>query len=94
MGHKITVTISLDSEDDRDLLAWLGRQENRSLAVREALRAHLAGGVTLGDVYQALRDLERKLRAGGRLAVETTGPDTTADEPPEAAAALEALGRL
>ena len=92
MGHKITVTISLDSEADRDLLAWLGRQENRSAAVRRALRAHLSGGVTLGDVYQAVKDLERKLRAGLTVEASTVAPET--DEPPDVAAALDALGRL
>jgi hypothetical protein len=92
MGHKITMTISLDSEADRDLLGWLGRQENRSAAVRGVLRAHLSGGVTLGDVYAAVRDLERRL--SGMTLAGAPSEATVGDEPPEAAAALDALARL
>lgn len=93
MGRKVTVTFSLDAEADRDLLRWLERQENRSAAIRAALREHLGrGGVTLWDVYQAVRELERRLKTG---AVVAAGGENAAggdwDEPPDLVAALEAL---
>ena len=60
---KHVVNFVLNSETDKDILRWLARQENRSAAVREAIRAHIkGGGVTLSDVYQAVKDLERKVQ--------------------------------
>jgi hypothetical protein len=95
MGKKVTITISLDADEDRDLLRWLGRQENRSAAVREALRARASGGITLGDVYQAVKAVERLIRSG----VVVTGAPAEDngeiwEEPPDIAAALDALGKL
>jgi hypothetical protein len=94
MADKVIVTLSLDRQTDRDILRWLDAQANRSAAIRGALREHLArGGVTLADVYQAVKDLERKVQAG---AVIVGGPGLAdqVKEPPEAAAALDALGTL
>jgi hypothetical protein len=93
MGKQV-VSFTLDSEGDRDLVAWLARQENRSAAIRAAIRDHLdRGGVTLGDVYQAVRALERKIEAGGVVVTDrASGSDW--EEPPEAAAALDALAAL
>lgn len=97
MAQKVTITFSLDAEDDKDLLAWLGRQENRSAVIRDALRARLTGGVTLGDIYQAVKDLDRKLDRKLK-AVAGTVQDAPADddwnEPPDVAAVLDALGKL
>ena len=97
MARKVIVPVSMDSEADRDLLQWLDQQENRSGAVREALRAYIdRSGVTLGDVYQAVRDLERKLQTG---AVVSRTPDDCDSgngwqEPPGVAEALDALADL
>jgi len=97
MARKVIVPVSMDSDADRDLLQWLDQQENRSGAVREALRAYIdRSGVTLGDVYQAVRDLERKLQTG---AVVSRTPDdcdsgTGWQEPPGVAEALDALADL
>jgi len=93
---KTTVTFSLDTETDRDILRWLEKQakSQRSAAVRDALRDHMSrNSITLGDVYQAVKDLEHKLQAGASVAA---GPDGSSnwDEPLEAAAALDALARL
>jgi len=95
MAQKTTVTLSLDVETDKDILRWLDAQDNRSAAIRAAIREHVGReGVTLGDVLQAVRDLERRLRAGagvvGDLPVEGGGYD----EPPDVAAALDALADL
>ncbi len=86
---RVTKSISLDTEADRDILRWLDAQSNASEAIRMAIRVYLGrGGVTLGDVYQAVRDLDRKLRCSVAVA-----PDTEDwEEPPEAARALETLG--
>jgi len=94
MGRKVVVSFSLDTDEDRDLLRWLGRQENRSAAIREVLRVRVSGGVTLGDVYQAVKEVERLIRSG---VVVTGAPADDSDaweEPPEIAAALDALGKL
>ena len=94
---KVTVSFTLDGEADRDLVHWLDRlpKGKRSEAVREALREHLGrGGVTLGDVYQAVKDLERKLQAGAVVACAAPVQEDDWDEPPDAAAALDALGEI
>jgi len=86
---RVTKSVSLDIEADRDILRWLAAQPNASEAIRLAIRAYQGrGSVTLGDVYQAVRDLERKLQSGAVVM-----PDTEDwKEPSEAAAALKALG--
>jgi Arc/MetJ-type ribon-helix-helix transcriptional regulator len=91
---KMTITFSLDTEADRDILRWMERQSNRSEAIRAAIRAHISSGVTLGDVYQAVRDVERKLQAGVVVSNNGGNQATEWDEPPEAAAALDALANL
>lgn len=88
-----TVTFSLDTDKDRDLARWLDSLPagGRSEAIREALRAGLGrGGVSLGDVYQAVKELDRKLQNG--VSVAHASDDDTADEPADAAAALDKLG--
>ncbi|MCP4537816.1 MAG: hypothetical protein GY832_11790 [Chloroflexi bacterium] len=57
---------------------------------------HVKGvsGVSLGDVYQAVRALERKLESG-TIAIRTgTAEGETWDEDPELAAALTGLGEM
>jgi len=86
---KQTVAFTLDTEKDRDLLHWLSSlpKGDKSRAVRDALRAHLGrGGITLGDIYEAIIDLKRH-----GLVVQGE-PTPTADEPPDVAAALDNLG--
>ncbi len=87
------VTIALNSDSDADLLRWLDRQPNKSEAIREALREHTRrAGVTLGDVLQAVRDLERKVKGGAVVIEGSQGGGY--DEPPDVAAALDALADL
>ena len=87
---RVTKTFSLDTEADKDILRWLGAQENVSKSIRQAIRAYQGrGGVTIGDVYQAIKDVDRKLQNG---AVNVSPSDDDWNEPPEAAAALEKLG--
>jgi hypothetical protein len=93
----VTVCFTVDGDDDRDLVRWLDgfAKRRRSEAIRKTLRVGLdRGGVTLGDVYQAVKGLERKLQNGVVAALPAEGTDSDYDEPAEAAAALDALAEL
>lgn len=93
MARKTVVTVSLDTEADKDILRWLDQQENRSAAMRAAIREHLGGGgVTLGDVYQAVKEIERRIEAGVVVGRVQAGAGESWEEPPDVAAALDALG--
>jgi hypothetical protein len=97
MSRKTFTNISLDTEADKDILRWLERQENKSAAIRAAIREHIdRSGLTMGDVYRAVKDLERKLETGAVVLAggvgETEGDSW--DEPDDAAAALDALAEL
>jgi hypothetical protein len=92
---KVTISFTLDSERDRQILRYLGGlpKGEKSAAIREALTAHLGGGdVTLGDVYQAVKDIERKLAEGIVLTQTGISSQGIADEPVDVAANLDALG--
>jgi len=90
---KVTYSLKIDTEADADLIRWLDRQDNKSEAIRQALRGHTRGsGVSLGDVYQAVMSIEHQIRAG--VIVQSNAGDKVLDEPPEAAAALDALANL
>jgi hypothetical protein len=84
-----TITFVLDTVRDRDILHWLEGQENKSAAIREAIRAHLGrSGITLADVYVAIQELKR----GGWVPVPQAPATAASDEPPDVAAALDSLG--
>jgi hypothetical protein len=91
-------TFSFDSEADKDIARWLAGLPSRgkSAAIRAAIREHAGrNGITLGDVYRAVKDLERKLESGA--VVLAGGAESEAeewDEPDDAAAALDALAEL
>ncbi len=92
----ITVCFKLDEKDDQDLLNWLSKlpQGNKSAAIRALLRAGLgaqAKEVTLDTLYRKLSAIEQKLKTGS---VVTTDANADAAEPPELAAALDALAEL
>jgi hypothetical protein len=87
---KVIISFSLNLERDRRIVQWLNSQPNRSAAIREALEAHLGGGgVTLSDVYQAIRELEHKIESGAWAFAPSPA---SSDEPPDVAANLDALG--
>jgi hypothetical protein len=93
----VTVCFTVGGDEDRDLVRWLDSIPNRkrSEAIRQTLRAGLdRGGVTLGDVYQVVKGLERKLQTGTVAALPADDSSGDCDEPPEAAAALDALAEL
>ena len=93
---KVTRSFTLDDYNDRDILTWLDQlpKRKKSEAIREALRAHLSGcGVTLGDIYQAVREVDRKLANGAfAVGIGELGSTIDTDEPRDVAAALDELG--
>ena len=97
MSPKVTIPISMDLKTDVDLLEWLKRQENRSAAVREALRAYLRDQVvTAGDVLRAVEDLRRDIESR-TIAIAFGGPGETVEREeidPGVAAAQAALDGL
>lgn len=86
-----TVTFVLDTERDRDIVRWLEAQENKSAAIREAIREHQGRStVTLADVYEAVLELRQ---GHWVLGPETeVGEPANDEEPPDVAAALDGLG--
>lgn len=90
----VFVNISMDPEGDKDILRWLDKQPNRSAAVREAIRSHIAKeeGITLADILAEVRALP------SRLSIVASAPSEIVEdyEEPEAAAANlnGLLGRL
>jgi hypothetical protein len=86
-----TITFVLDTVRDRDILHWLEGPQNKSAAIREAIRAHLGhSGITLADVYEAIQNLKRGGWMPGAGAQAKAVADN--DEPPDVAAALDSLG--
>jgi len=96
---KVTVSFTLDDERDHKIIRWLRSlsRGERSAAIRVVLDAHLGGaGVTLGDVYQTVREIDRKLRNGAFVAGTGAEPDDTDDferENPDIMATLINLGK-
>jgi hypothetical protein len=92
-------TFSFDSEADKDIARWLAGLPSRgkSAAIRAAIREHAGrNGITLGDVYRVVKDLERKIEAGAVVIAggAQEGEEEAWDEPDDAAAALDALAEL
>ena len=82
----VIVNISLNPETDKDIMHWLGKQSNRSAAVREAIRSHIAKEerITLADVLAEVRALPSKLSV---IAVNVQPEPIEGEEEPEVAAA-------
>lgn len=87
---KLTVTVALDTDRDRDLIAWLDARPNRSAAIRAAIRESLPGCRPGADRNLTLERIERKLDA--LLAGTSGGEACSSTEPPDIAAALDCLG--
>ena len=91
---RTTETFCLDTENDRDIVRWLERQENKSAAIREALRAHIANAVTLADVYQEVTELRRTIRNGVTVAGAGNDDAPAGEVDPLVAKAEAALAQL
>ncbi len=86
-----TITFVLDTERDRDILRWLEGHENKSAAIREAIRARLGAlDITLADIYEAIQDL--KHGTWTPIDEDHTPDFGDSGEPPDVAAALDNLG--
>jgi len=81
------INFSVDGKTDKDILAWLDEQPNKSLAIREAIRAYMAKqeGPTLVDILAEVRSLPSRLSLVAQ--VPGAAPDDEVGEEPEAAAA-------
>ena len=92
----VTVSFTLDDQVDYEVVQWLARlpKRQKSAAIREALRRHLQGqGITLCDIYQAVREIDRKLASGAVVVgIDNANDVVDADEPPDVEAALDNLG--
>ena len=87
---KVKCYVYLDDRRDANLLAWLAEQPNRSLAVREALRAWMsrAGGLDAEVLRQVLR--EELVRVSSVQGTASAAPGTC-QEDEDVAEALDSL---
>lgn len=86
----VIINISLDPDKDKDILRWLEKQTNRSAAIREAIRSHIAKseGVTLADVLAEVRALPSRLSV---ITVNSEQVTPEGEEPTAAASNLDGL---
>jgi hypothetical protein len=95
---RVVMSFALDSQKDRRILHYLEGlpRGEKSKAIRDALHTHLgSGGVTLEDIYQAVKELERMIGSGfvlGQAGRVEKASQTLADEPADVAANLDGLG--
>lgn len=88
---KITVGFTLDEEKDKRIIRWLNELEKgeKSREIRKALHAYLGkGGVSLGDIYEAIQDLKRC----GVAVTQAAGIEPEADLPTDVMERLSCLG--
>ncbi len=91
---KATISFTLDTEADADLLDWMNRHSGtrrRSIAIRDALRRGIGtrDDVSNAEVLQAVQALARKI---GRGVVIGSEGQQRPPESPRAAANLDKLG--
>lgn len=60
---KVSLSFSLDNENDKKILDWLNKQDNRSGAIRDVLASHLEGSaaVDVGTVHRAVLALSAEV---------------------------------
>jgi len=95
---RLTISFTLDDEHDYKIVRWLRDlpKGEKSKAIRDALDAHLSGSVTLGDVYQTVKEIERKLQNGTFSVGAGLDPDYADDfekENPDIIETLRNLGK-
>jgi hypothetical protein len=86
------ITFVVDTERDRDIICWLTDQDNKSAAIREAIRTQLGRklDITLSDIYEAIKDLKQAGVARETITESRRQEETY--EPPDIAAALDSMG--
>ena len=80
-----------DTERDKDVIEWYKSQDNKSVAIRAAIRRDISG-VTLADLYEKLAGIEKLLRSGAVPAISGTDEGATLD--PQIEKVREALDKL
>jgi len=90
---KRTETFTFDDEEYPALARWLDNlpKRGKSKAIREALSSYLAHEITLGDVYQAVLALERKIGQGSMI-LSNGNHREASEEPEDIKEALDNLG--
>jgi hypothetical protein len=84
----------INPEEDADILAWWQQQENKSAAVRTAIRAALEPEpppLTVADVRRAVRAELAQVEIAAQPAEPGEETTITEDVDPEAAARLDNL---
>jgi hypothetical protein len=95
MAEKVVVSLVLNAQRDADIIKWLdSRDGSKSEAIRAAIRARIGTqGLTLGDIYQAIKEIDRKLARGVAVASATNEePAGEEDVPQDILDALDNLG--
>jgi hypothetical protein len=89
MSDKVVLRFSFHAKRDADILAWLAERPNRSLAVREALRAWMSrtDGIDAVVLRRVLREELSRVSVQG---VAPAAPETP-QEDEEVAEALDSL---
>ena len=94
---KVTVTFSLDSEADKDILSYLASlpKREKSATFRAMARAYIGNaGLTLGDLYQELVEIRRMLKSGAFVAGSEPGGEPAQEDDPLMAEVESLLSNL
>jgi hypothetical protein len=95
---RLVMSFTLDPQADRHIVRYLEGlpKGTRSQTIRDALDAQMRGSdISLGDVYQAVKELEQRIGSGLPLvdaANKEVDPSQPQDEPADVAANLDRLG--
>jgi predicted transcriptional regulator len=75
------ITLTLDTERDRDILAYLTglRARQRSEHIRRAIRQYITHEPTLAEVYETVQEIRAMLRSGA-AAVPVQGDQASAED--------------
>lgn len=98
-SSRVTVTVSftIDPERYSNVWRWLRGlpRGKKSQSICEALDSGLShGGVTIGDVYEAVKELERRLQAGAGLQLTELDDGPQWNGPTEHKDALDDIGEF
>jgi len=88
---KVSLGFCADTERDADVIEWYKSQDNKSVAIRMAIRRDISG-VTLADLYEKLAGIEKLLRSGIVPVANATDENTVLD--PQIERVREALDKL
>lgn len=89
---KVTVSFSCDTIEDADILDWLGKQPNRSAAIREQIRTGISGTVRLIEIYQEVQQMRQEIARLKTVEVRERRQETSTSEPDDIGLALDDLG--